>query len=156
PLSSSQIAQRLRGPLGRYPGFFSTVNVPGGLQIGGFQGNSDYNLMVQSLNYDELTKWSPVLEKAIAELPEVQEVQSNLDSHNPRVDLVIDRDKSAAVGLTASTIANALNTGLGPRWATTIYGPRSQYRVLVELDPQYQEQAESLRQLGFKTPAGNL
>jgi len=72
------------------------------------------------------------------------------------VDLVIDRDKAAAVGLNATTIANALSTGLGPRWSTTIYGARSQYRVLMELDPKYQEQADSLKRLSFKTPAGAL
>ena len=155
-LSAGQIAQQLRGPLGRYPAFRAFVNVPQSLQIGGFQGNSNYNLMVESLNYEDLTKWAPVLEQAVGELPEVQEVSTNLEARSPRVDLVIDRDKSAVVGLTATTIANSLSTGLGPRWSTTIYGPRSQYRVLLELDPKYQEQADSLTRLGFKTPSGSL
>ena len=155
-LSASQIAQQLRGPLGRYPGFRAFVNVPASLQIGGFQGNSNYNLMVESLNTDELYTWAPRLEAAVAELPEVQEVSTNLESKSPRIDLVIDRDKSAAVGLTASSIANALSTGLGPRWSSTIYGQRSQYKVLLELEPKYQEQADALKRLSFKTPAGAL
>ena len=155
-VSASQIAQELRGPLSRFPGFQAFVNVPAALQIGGFQGNSNYNLMVQSLNNDELYRWAPILEEAIRQLPEVQEVSDNIEVKSPRVDLVIDRDKSAAVGLDATQIATALNTGLGPRWSTTIYGPRSQYKVLLELDPKYQEHAESLQQLGFKTPRGTL
>src|SRR5207248_7435246 len=53
PLSAQQIAQQLRGPLGRYPGFRASVNVPAALQIGGFRGNSSFNINVQSLNYDE-------------------------------------------------------------------------------------------------------
>ena len=52
-------------PLARFPGFQAFVNVPAALQIGGFQGNSNYNLMVQSLNNDELYKWAPVLEQAV-------------------------------------------------------------------------------------------
>src|ERR1019366_10439532 len=72
------------------------------------------------------------------------------------VDLVIDRDKTAAVGLDASAIATALSAGLGPRWSSTIYGPRSQYKVLLELEPKYQEQADSLKRLSFKAPGGNL
>jgi HAE1 family hydrophobic/amphiphilic exporter-1 len=156
PLSAGQIAQTFRGPLGRYPGFRTTVNVPAALQIGGFQGNSNYNLMVESLNYEDLTKWAPILEQAVAELPEVQDVSTNLEARSPRVDLVIDRDKTASVGLTSTQIANTLSTGLGPRWSTTIYGERAQYRVLLELDPKYQEQADSLRRLNFKTGAGNL
>src|SRR5262249_19103667 len=156
PFTASQIAQQLRGPLGRYPGFRAFVNVPAALQIGGFPGNSNYNLMIESLDTDELYKWAPRLEEAVSELSEVQEVSTNLESKSPRIDLVIDRDKAAAVGLNATTIANSLSTCLGPRWSTTIYGPRAQYRVLTELDPQYQEQADSLMRLGFKTPSGNL
>jgi HAE1 family hydrophobic/amphiphilic exporter-1 len=156
PVSAQQIAQQLRGPLGRYPGFRAFVNIPQSLQIGGFQGNSNYNLMIESLNYDELTKWAPLLEQAVSALPEVQEVSTNLEAKSPRVDLVIDRDKAAAVGLDANIIANTLSTGLGPRWSSTIYGTRSQYKVLLELDPKYQEQADSLTRLGFKTPSGAL
>src|SRR4029079_16011115 len=74
PVSAQQIAQQLRGPLGRFPGFRAFVNVPAALQIGGFRGNSSFNLNVQSLNFDELYKWAPELEKAIAALPEVQDV----------------------------------------------------------------------------------
>jgi len=72
------------------------------------------------------------------------------------VDLVIDRDKTAAVGLNATQIENALNDGLGPQWSSTIYGQRAQYKVLLELDPKYQEQADSLQRIGFKSPTGSL
>jgi HAE1 family hydrophobic/amphiphilic exporter-1 len=155
-VSASQIAQQLRGGVARFPGFQAFVNVPAALQIGGFQGNSSYNLMVQSLDNAELYKWAPVLEQAVAALPEVQEVNNNMELKSPRVDLVIDRDKTAAVGLDASQIESALNDGLGPKWSTTIYGPRAQYKVLLELDPKYQEQADSLQRLGFKAPGGAL
>ena len=155
-LTASQIAQQLRGSLGQYPGFRAFINVPPSLQIGGFMGDSSYNLMVESLSYDELAIWAPRLQAAIEKLPEVQGVSTNLEAKNPRVDLVIDRDKAASLGLNATVIASALSTGLGPRWSSTIYGPRSQYRVLLELDPAYQEQADSLSRLSFKTPGGAL
>jgi HAE1 family hydrophobic/amphiphilic exporter-1 len=155
-LSATQIAQQMRGPLSQFPGFQAFVNVPAAIQIGGFQGNSAYNLMVQSLNSADLYQWVPVLEDAIRQLPDVQEVSNNLEIKSPRVDLVIDRDKTAAVGLDPTQIETALNAGLGPKWSSTIYGPRSQYKVLLELAPQYQVYAESLQQLGFKTPRGAL
>ena len=156
PVSASQIAQQLRQVVNRYPQFRGSVNVPQALQIGGFRGDSSYNLMVESLNSEDLYTWTPRLMDAVAQLPEVLDVSTNLESRSPRIDLQIDRDKAAAVGLSASTIANALGTGLGPRWATTIYGQRSQYRVLLELNPQYQEQADTLQRIAFKTPAGGM
>jgi len=156
PVTASQIAQQLRQVVNRFPQFRGSVNVPQSLQIGGFRGDSGYNLMVESLNSEELYTWTPRLMDAISRLPEVTDVSTNLEARSPRVDLQIDRDKAAAVGLSASTIANALGTGLGPRWATTIYGQRSQYRVLLELDPQYQQQADTLQKISFKTPSGGM
>ena len=156
PSSATQVAQQLRQVVNRFPQFRGSVNVPQSLQIGGFRGDSGYNLMVESLNSEELYTWTPRLMDAIGQLPEVTDVSTNLESRSPRVDLQIDRDKAAAVGLSASTIANALGTGLGPRWATTIYGQRSQYRVLLELDPQYQQQADTLQKISFKTPQGGM
>src|SRR4029077_13966152 len=121
--------QQLRGPTGRFAGFRAFVNVPAALQIGGFQGNSSYNLIVQSLDNDELYTWAPRLEQAIAELPEVQDVSDNMELKSPRVDLIINRDKAAAVGLNAMQIENVLSDGFGQKLAGTIYGERSQHRV---------------------------
>ena len=81
-----------------------------------------------------------------ASVPEVQDSSNDLEMRSPRVNLVIDRDKAAVVGLNATTIQNALYDALGPKWSSTIYGDTAQYRVLLELDPKYQEQADSLRE----------
>ena len=107
------------------------VGLPPSLQIGGRQGNQNYSIMMQSLNTDELYQWAPRLEQAIArEVPEVQDVSTDLEMKSPRINLVIDRDKAAAVGLNATQIQNALYDALGPKWSSTIYGDTAQYRVL--------------------------
>ena len=77
-----------------------------------------------------------------------------MEMKSPRVDIVIDRDKTAAVALDASQVEAALYDGFGPKWSSTIYGPRSQYKVLVELDPKYQQHADSLDKVTFKTASG--
>jgi hydrophobic/amphiphilic exporter-1 (mainly G- bacteria), HAE1 family len=156
PLTAQQIAQQLRGPLGRFPGFRAFVNVPASLQIGGFRGNSGYNVNVQSLDYDQLFEWAPRLEAAIAELPAVQDVSDNMEIKSPRVNMTINRDKAAAIGLTATQITQTLSNGFGQQLVGTIYGDRTQYRVLLELDPKYQERPESLKKISFRTPQGAL
>jgi HAE1 family hydrophobic/amphiphilic exporter-1 len=156
PLTAQQIAQQLRASLGRFPGFRAFVTVPAALQIGGFRGNSSFNLTVQSLNYDELSAWAPRLEQAITALPEVQDVSNDMELKSPRVNLIIDRDKAAAFGLNAAQITDSLSNGFAQQWVSTIYGKQTQYRVLLELDPQYQERAESLKKVSFKTPVGSL
>jgi HAE1 family hydrophobic/amphiphilic exporter-1 len=157
PLTAQQIAQQLRPQLLRFAGFRGFVNVPPAIQIGGRMGNQNYSIMLQSLNTDELYDWAPRLEQAIAQqVPEIQDPSTDLEMKSPRINLVMDRDRAAAVGLNASQIQNALYDGLGPKWSSTIYGATAQYRVLLELDPKYQTEADSLRKIAFKTPSGAL
>jgi len=72
------------------------------------------------------------------------------------VNMVIDRDKAAAVGLNATGIEDVLSDSFGQKLAGTIYGERSQFRVILELDPRYQERTDSLKKISFRTPSGAL
>jgi hydrophobic/amphiphilic exporter-1 (mainly G- bacteria), HAE1 family len=156
PISAAAIAQQIRPQLLRFPGFRAFVSLPPAIQIGGHMGNSSYNLTVQSADTAILYSWATKLEGVIATLPEVQDVSDDMQMKSPRVNLVLDRDRTAALGLNASTIETALYDGFGPQWASTIYGSTAQYKVLLELDPRYQEQAASLEKIAFKTPSGAL
>ena len=156
-VTAQQIAQQLRADTGRFAAFRTFVTLPSAIQIGGRMGNQNYSLRLQSMDHDELYAWGPRVEQAIAaEVPEVQDVSTDLEMRSPRVDVSIDRDKAAAVGLNATQIENTLSTGFGSTWVSTIYGPSSQYRVLLELEPKYQTRADSLKAVGFKTPSGQM
>jgi len=155
--SAQQIAQVLRPQLLRFPNYRAFVNIPSSLQIGGRVGNSNYSVTVQSANTDELYLWAQRLSNAMDEqVKEIQDVSNDLEIKSPKVNLVIDRDKAAAVGLNATQIENVLSIGYGPKWSSTIYGPTTQYRVYTELDPKYQEYADSLQKISFKTQRGQL
>jgi hydrophobic/amphiphilic exporter-1 (mainly G- bacteria), HAE1 family len=156
PASAQEIAQTLRAQLIHFPAFQAYVSLPTSLHIGGHGGNSSYNLTVQSADTAQLYPWARRLEQALERVPQLQDVSDDMEMRSPRIDLVIDRDKAAAVGLNATEIKSALYDGLGPQWSSTIYGPTSQYRVLLELDPKYQQHAESLRKIAFKTTRGTL
>ncbi|HXD73698.1 MAG TPA: efflux RND transporter permease subunit [Vicinamibacterales bacterium] len=155
-LSAAQIAQQLRPQLSRFPGFQAFINLPPAIQIGGRQSNSAYTLTVESADTANLYGWAKRLEDQILTLPEVQDVSDDMEMKSPRVNLVVDRDAAAAVGLTANDIESSLYDGLGPQWASTIYGDKAQYKVLLELDPKYQEQVDALPKISFKAADGAL
>jgi HAE1 family hydrophobic/amphiphilic exporter-1 len=124
--SAAEIAQQIRPQLLRFPGFRAFVSLPPAIQIGGRMGNSAYSLTVQSADTSILYGWAQKLEAAVAELPDVQDVSDDMQMKSPRVNLVIDRDRAAALGLNATDIESALYDGFGPQWASTIYGRASQ------------------------------
>jgi HAE1 family hydrophobic/amphiphilic exporter-1 len=111
---------------------------------------------VQGPDTDQLYIEAQKLEKEIARVPEVQDVTSDLQIKNPRVNVVIDRERAARHDLNATTIEQALYSAFGPRWSSTIYAPNNQYRVLMEIQPKYQEHADYLSKLYFKAGDGSL
>jgi HAE1 family hydrophobic/amphiphilic exporter-1 len=108
PLTAAQIAQQLRPQVLRFPGFQAFISLPPAIQIGGRQANSSYTLTVESADSANLFQWASRLEREIEKLPEVQDVSDDMEVKSPRVDLVVDRDAAAAVGLNVSDIENAL------------------------------------------------
>ncbi len=156
-VTAQQIAQQLRPMLLRFPGYRGFVGLPPSLQVGGRMGNQNYSIMMQSMNTEDLYAWGPQLQAALEQqVPEIQDLSNDMEMKSPRINLVLNRDKAAAVGLNATQVQNALYDALGPKWSSTIYGNTAQYRVLLELDPKYQTRADSLQKVAFKTPTGNL
>ncbi len=155
-LTAAQVASEIRQRVSRFPGFQSFVNLPPAISIGGRMSNSTYQLVVQSIDPNDLYTWGGRLTQEIERVPEIVDVNSDIEMKNPRVTLVVDRDRAAAMQLNASQIESALYTGFGPKWASTIYGPRAQYKVLLELLPPYQERADALANIAFKSGANRL
>jgi HAE1 family hydrophobic/amphiphilic exporter-1 len=156
PVSAGEILNQIRPQISQFPSFRAFASLPPALQIGGRIGDQNYSLVMQSLNTEELFAWAPRIEAAVSRVPEVMEVSTDLELKSPRVDLLIDRDKAAALGLDATQIENVLYSGYGPKWSSTIYGPQTQYKVLLEVDPKYQSQTDALEHLAFKTNTGGL
>ncbi len=86
----------------------------------------------------------------------VTDVNSDLQVRSPRVNLVVDRDRAAVLGLDAKSIENALYSGYGPKWSSTIYGPANQYEVLLEIQQKYQQFSDYLSKIYFRTNNNTL
>ena len=69
-------------------------------------------------------------------MPGLEDLTSDLEITSPQVNVEIDRDKAAALGVTANQIENAFYDAYGPRWVSTIYAPVNEYKVLLELAPR--------------------
>ena len=105
---------------------------------------------MQSPNREELYAASRNLKKALTGLPGIEDLTSDLEISSPQVNVEIDRDKAAALGVTANQIESAFYDAYGPRWVSTIYAPVNEYKVLLELAPQFQNDPSALSLLYFK------
>ena len=147
-LSASEIIQELRPKLAEIPGIKIYMQNPPLIRVGGQSSKALYQYSLQDTDTKELFHWSPVLMQKIAEQKDIfQDVTSDLQIANPQVTVEIDRDKAAALGVTAEQIENALYDAYGERQSSTIYGDVAEYWVVFEVEPQFQLEPSALAQL---------
>ncbi len=96
------------------------------------------------------------MRKEVAKIPGLQDVTTDLAIAAPQVDITIDRDKAGSMQVNAQQIENSLYDAYGTRWVSTIYGASNEYKVLLELDPKYQQDPNALSLLYFKSNTNQL
>ena len=92
----------------------------------------------------------------MARIPGLQDVTSDLQIKTPRVNIVLDRDRAAALHLNWHAISSTLYDAFGPQFASTIYSPKNQYRVLLEMLPRYQAHTDGLDMIYLKSDTGQM
>jgi HAE1 family hydrophobic/amphiphilic exporter-1 len=150
------IIERLRPKLATLPGVRVYMQNPPVLRIGGQVTKSLYQFTLQSPDKEELYATTESLEKELAGIPALRDVTSDVQIKSPQVQVTIDRDKAAALQVNAQQVENTLYDAYGPRWVSTIYSSVSEYKVLLELLPEYQSDPRALAMLYFKAPSGRL
>jgi HAE1 family hydrophobic/amphiphilic exporter-1 len=150
------IIARLRPQLNDFPGMKIYPQNPPVVRIGGLVSKSQYQYTLYSPDKEALYDAAQKLREAFEKKPALVDVASDMQIKSPQVEVNVDRDKVAALGLNVNQIENALYDAYGPRWASTIYSPVNQYKVLLELLPQYQQDPKFLSMLYFKTNTGSL
>jgi hydrophobic/amphiphilic exporter-1 (mainly G- bacteria), HAE1 family len=144
------IIEALRPKLDAVVGMRVFLQNPPTIRIGGEVSKSLYQFSMQSPDRDELYATARSLQAALEREPTLQDVTSDLEVTSPQINVAIDRDRAAALGVTANAIESAFYDAYGTKWVSTIYGSANEYKVLLELDPRYQADPSALSLLYFK------
>jgi len=155
-LSADQIIQELRPKVSKVPGIMMFMQNLPSIRIGGTLTKSQYQFTLQSPDTDELYRSAMALEAKMKTITQLQDVTSDLQIKSPQVTVEIDRDKAAALGLSAQQIEDALYYAYGSRQVSTIYAPNNQYQVILELDPEYQMDPSALSMLYIRSSKASL
>jgi HAE1 family hydrophobic/amphiphilic exporter-1 len=152
-----RIIQELRPKLAAIPGIQVFLQNLPPIRIGGQLTKSQYQFTLQGPDTAELYRYAPILtQKLQQQTALLQDVTSDLYLQNPQVNVNINRDKAAALGVSAAQVENALFTSYGSRLISTIYAPNNEYRVIMELEPQYRGDPAALPMLYVRSNSGVL
>jgi len=153
-MGADEIVQNLRSQLAEIPGIQVFLQNPPAIPLGTQQSTGLYQLALQSSDVLPLRQYVPQLVDKMKAMPEIQDVNSDLQMTS-QIKIDIDRDKASALGITASQIENTLRNAYGAYQVSTIYGASNEYQVILELEPKYQKDPNALMQLYIATAGSN-
>jgi len=149
--TADSIIQDLRSQVAAIPGIQVFLQNPPAIPVGAVQTTGLYQLSLQSSDVAPLQQYVPQLVTKLKTLPLLQDVNSDLQMTS-KLALNIDRDKASALGISAQQIESTLRNAYGGYQVSTIFAATNQYQVILELEPQFQQDPEALLSL-YITPS---
>ncbi|RGP56118.1 multidrug efflux RND transporter permease subunit [Pseudomonas abyssi] len=149
------VMDRLRERAAEVPGITAWFQPVQELTIEDRVSRTQYQFSLTSLDSDELREWVPLMVDALNARPELQDVASDLQQQGLEAYVEIDRDAAARLGLSVTDVANTLYNAFGQRQIATLFTQANQYRVIMEVDPQFAGTPDSLRNLHVTSAAGS-
>ncbi|MGH8161503.1 MAG: efflux RND transporter permease subunit [Gammaproteobacteria bacterium] len=155
-LGANAIAARLRRDAATIPNLQGFFQNPPAVNIGVGGGQSTYDFVLQGSDLGTLYPASEKLMSRMETIPGITDVNSDLQLHNPQINVQILRDKASALGVSPAAIQNTLLAAYGGDQVSTIYGATDNYYVILQLAPQYQENINALEALYVPGNGGTL
>jgi len=154
--SVKEMIDRLGPEMSSVPGISAFMQNPPLIQMTTQFTNALYQMTLQGANTEQLYHYAPILEQKMRAMNDLRDIDSDLQVSNPQVNVTIDRDKSRELGISAQAIEDALYDAYGSRQISTIYASNEEYRVILEVEPQFQDDPGTLSMLYVRSSSGSL
>jgi multidrug efflux pump subunit AcrB len=153
-VSAQEVIQRLRPKVAQVIGANFFMQAGQDVNVGGRLTKTEYQYTLTDSDTAELNHWAPILQREMEKLPQLQDVASDQQIASPHIAINIDRDAAYRLGLTLAQVDQTLYDAFGQRQVATIYTPSHQYKVILEVAPQYQNDPQALGGIYIATPTG--
>jgi multidrug efflux pump len=155
-VSADAVIGRLRRELASVEGASLFLQSTQDLRIGGRSSNAQYQYAIQSDSLDDLNKWGPILLEQLKKEPALTDVNSDQQNSGLQASLVYDRATAARFGLTPQMIDDTLYDAFGQRQVTTMFTALNQYHVVMEVEPQFWQSPEGLKEIYLHPSTGGV
>jgi len=115
---------------------------------------TQFQYSIEDADVQELNSCAPQLVAKLETLPELRDVASDQQNAGLQADLAIDRDTASRLGILPQAIDDTLYDAFGQRQVSTIFTQLNQYHVVLEVNPQFQQTPDSLKDIYVKSSSG--
>lgn len=153
-VNAVEVIRRLQPRLARVEGIALYMQPVQDLTIEDRVSRTQYQFSVEDADPTELSAWVPRLVERLRELPQLADVASDLQDEGLQAYVEIDRATASRLGVTPGTIDNALYNAFGQRLISTIFTQTSQYRVVLEVKPEFRQGMAALENIYVTSSTG--
>ncbi len=153
---ASTVIRRLQPRLAQLPGITLYMQPVQDLTVEDRISRTQYQFSLEDADPERLALWVPRMVERMRAIPALADVASDLQDRGLQAWLEIDRDAAGRLGLSMSAIDNALYSAFGQRQVSTIFTQANQYRVVLEVAPQFQASPSSLEAIHVSASTGQL
>lgn len=152
--SANDVVNRLRPRFEHTPGARMFLVPQQDIFVGHSSRAGSYSYVLMGSDLALLNQWLPRVRNVLAALPELVDVDDDVEDKGRRVELVVDRDAARRLGVQMADLAGVLNNAFSQRQAAVLYGALNQYHVVMAVQPQYAQDLHSLQALQVLNAAG--
>jgi len=152
--SASEVIRRLQPELERVTGITLFMQPVQDLTVDDRVSRTQFQYSLEDADPNELNAWAPRLVEKLQSLSELRDVASDQQTEGLQATLVIDRDSAARFGITPQMIDDTLYDAFGQRLVSTMFTQLNQYHVVLEVQPRFQRNPDSLRDIYVRAPSG--
>ncbi len=153
-ISASEIIRRLQPRLAKLEGITLFMQPVQDLSVEDRVSRTQYQYSLEDPDSNELNHWAPRLVEALRKRPELREVSSDQQDQGLQVYLTIDRSTASRLGITPQLIDDTLYDAFGQRQVSTIFTQLNQYRVVLEVKPDFQRTPDKLQAIYIRSIGG--
>jgi hydrophobe/amphiphile efflux-1 (HAE1) family protein len=152
--SAQQIIQRLRPKVAQVLGAKFYMQAGQDVTIGGRLTQTLYQYTLTDTDTEELNHWAPIIQQEMQKVSALQDVATDQQIASPHISIEVNRDAAYRLGLTVGQIDQTLYDAFGQRQVGTIYTSSQQYKVILEVQPQFQDDPSALSRIYLNAPSG--
>jgi multidrug efflux pump len=152
-INASDVIRRLQPQLEKVDGVSLFLQPIQDLTVEDRVSRTEFQYSLEDADPKELAYWIPRFMDKLKALPDVRDVASDQLNQGLLANLVIDRDSASRLGILPADIDNTLYDAFGQRLISTIFTQLNQYHVVLEVDPQFQQDPEGLKNIYVRSSA---
>jgi multidrug efflux pump len=152
--SATDVIQELKSAAQRLDGISLYMQPVQDITVADIVSRTEYQYSMQDPNATELAQYAGAFVDRLKQLPELEDVASDLQNGGRQVALELDRPTASRLGITAQNVDDALYDGFGQRQVSTLFTQLNQYHLIMEVQPDFRVSPANLGDIYLSSPAG--